>query len=322
MPILPATGYKPPVFLRNRHLHSAYPVFFRKVDYPQVARERFTLSDGDFIDLDITTANNNKAVLLIHGFEGNAQSVYMLAMGKAYLKRGFDVIAMNLRGCSGEPNKLFRAYHSGATDDLHEVVQHIVKKEYQQLVLTAFSLGANILLKYLGEQQTNLSPKIKAAVAISAPCDLDKAEIALSPVYAYWFLKSLIPKTKEKMKRFPDNILGNKIPRIKSIREFDDFYTAPVHGYEDVDDYYLKCSSIYFLEKIKLPTLLLTAQDDPFLSLESIPFEIAKSHDFLYLMSPFKGGHVAFAKLGSDNEYWGEQRAVEFVSQYIEDSTQ
>lgn len=316
MPILPASDYIPPFFLKNRHLHSAYPVFFRKVDYPQTRRERVVLSDSDFIDLDITTANNSKAVILVHGFEGNAQSVYMLAMGNAYLNRGFDVIAMNLRGCSGEPNHLFRAYHSGETKDLAEVIEHVCKKNYAQLSLTGFSLGANILLKYLGEQGESLPTKIKAAVAVSAPCNLDKAEAVLSPVYAYWFLKSLLPKTREKMRRFPNNLLGNKIPRIRSIREFDDFYTAPVHGYNGVDDYYQKCSSIFFLEKIKLPTLLLTAQDDPFLSLECIPFEIAKSHDYLHLMSPVKGGHVAFAKLRNGNEYWAEQKAVEFVMRY------
>ena len=318
MPLLSAEDYRPPLLLSNRHINSAYPVFFRKVDYPKTKRERLTLRDGDFIDLDVASIQSNQAILLVHGFEGSSESVYMHAMGKAFLHKGFDVIAMNQRGCSGVPNNMFRAYHSGETEDLHEVIDHVAKKGYSKLVVIAFSLGANILLKYLGEQGSKLLPIIKAAVAVSAPCDLDKAEAALSPVYAYWFLKSLLPKLREKMRRFPDNPLGSYLPRITSIRGFDDFYTAPVHGYKDVDDYYARCSSIYFLEKIKIPTLLLSAQDDPFISKECIPFDIAKNHECLHLMSPKKGGHVAFTILGKSGEYWAEQKAVKFVMNYVE----
>ncbi len=318
MPILSAHDYRPPLLLRNRHLNSVYPVFFRKIKFPQTKRERLVLRDGDFVDVDEVMYRHDQAVLLVHGFEGSAQSVYIQAMGNAFLKRKFDVFAMNQRGCSGEANQLFRSYHSGETEDLQEVINHVLSKGYEKLVVVAFSLGANILLKYLGEKGSEAPNQIKTTVAISAPCDLNKAEEALSPVYAYWFLKSLLPKIREKMQRFPDNPLGKTVPRITSIREFDDFYTAPVHGFKDVDDYYQKCSSIHFLKNIEVPTLLLTAQDDPFLSQECIPFDIAEKHEYLHLLSPSKGGHVAFTILGKDGEYWAEQKAADFVMRYVE----
>ena len=318
MPVIKKITYQPPFFLLNKHIHSIYPVFFRKISGVIFNRERITLRDSDFIDLDLASEGNKKAVILIHGFEGSTNSVYIKAMTRAFLQRGWDAIGMNLRGCSGEANLLFRSYHSGETNDLEEVIQYIIGKEtYSQIALVGFSLGGNILLKYLGEKGKNIHNKIKSAVAISVPCDLAKSENALNIVYAKWFLKSLIPKTKAKLKLFPDNILGTRIPKIKTIREFDDYFTAPVHGFKNVADYYEKCSSISFISSIKLPTLLLSAQDDPFLAPECFPFDEARNSDYFYLKSPEKGGHVAFAQFKENGEFWAEQEAVNFASSYI-----
>ncbi|MEM1137493.1 MAG: alpha/beta fold hydrolase [Bacteroidota bacterium] len=317
MPIFEDIPYQPPLLLNNRHLHSAFPVFFRQLPPLAYNREKIILRDGDFIDLDVTSAGNEKVVLLIHGFEGNSQSVYMRAMAQVFFKRRWDVVSMNLRGCSGEANHLFRSYHSGETGDLHEVIEYVInKKKYTQVTLVGFSLGANILLKYLGEQGVGINDYVKASIAVSAPCDLDKAEQGLHSVYAHWFLKSLIPKIKEKMKVHPNNILGSYIPKIKSIREFDDFYTAPVHGYNGVDDYYAQCSSIHFISKIKIPTLLLSAEDDPFLAPECIPYNAAERSEYFFLMSPKKGGHVAFVQFGQQGEYWAEKEAIKFAEKY------
>ena len=223
---------------------------------------------------------------------------------------------MNLRGCSGEPNLLFRSYHSGESEDVEEVVKYVINHhKYEHIALTGFSLGGNILLKYLGEKGEGIAKEIKAAVSISAPCDLSKAESALSTVYAHWFLKSLIPKTKEKLKTFPDNILGSTMPKLRTVRDFDDYFTAPVHGFKNVDDYYEKCSAISFVSGIRIPTLLISALDDPFLAPECFPFEEARNSDYFFLKSPKRGGHVAFAQFKAES-YWAEAEAANFLAAY------
>ncbi|UZR92514.1 YheT family hydrolase [Chondrinema litorale] len=317
MPLLKDTSYQPPFLLSNKHIHSIYPVFFRKIKGVEFSRERITLRDSDFLDLDIAKEGNEKVAILIHGFEGSTSSVYIRAITKTYLANGWDVVGMNLRGCSGEANWLFRSYHSGESDDLDEVIKYVISHhKYEQIALTGFSLGGNILLKYLGEQGKDITKEVKAAVSISAPCDLSKAENALSKVYAHWFLKSLIPKTKEKLKTFPDNILGSTMPKLRSVRDFDDYFTAPVHGFKNVDDYYEKCSAISFVSGIRIPTLLISALDDPFLAPECFPFEEARNSDYFFLKSPKRGGHVAFAQFKASS-YWAEEEAANFLAAYI-----
>ena len=173
MPLL-SSSYRPEVFFRNGHLATIYSALMRKVEGPEQSRERITLPDGDFLDLDWSKADEptEKVLVLLHGLEGNAQRPYMMGSARLFSGNGYDVCSVNLRGCSGEPNRLFRSYHSGATEDLEAVLDHILEKHpYRSIYLKGFSLGGNLILKFLGEYP-QYSDRIAGAVAISVPCDL------------------------------------------------------------------------------------------------------------------------------------------------------
>src|SRR5690606_5044568 len=225
-----------------------------------------------------------------------------------------DAVCVNLRGCGGHTNKLYTSYHSGKSDDLKTVVESIVtNNQYTHIYLNGFSLGANIVLKYLGEQ--DYPSQIKAAVAVSAPCDLYGTMLELHKpkncIYAFRFKKALLDKLKEKQKLFPQRIDLATIDGIKTLKDFDDAYTSKAHGFLDAEDYYKKSSSLQYLSKIKLPTLILNALNDSFLSPNCYPTEIAKNHPNLYLETPKYGGHVGFFKYGKI--YYSEQRTIEFT---------
>ena len=316
MPILEST-YKPPFIFRNAFIATVYSGLWRKVKHVSQTRERITLSDGDFLDLDWSYAqkSSKKLIILLHGLEGDTQRPYMLGAAKLFSENGIDVVAVNLRGCSGEQNLKYRSYNSGATEDLHDVINHIlIKKGYSEIYLKGFSLGGNIVLKYLGEFQDH-SPKIKAAIAVSVPCLLFGSCVELHKLknkpYAINFLIYLKRRLREKQISYPDMISKQAIDAVKTLKQFDDVYTAPAHGYKDALDYYEKCSSLQFLENIKVPTLLINAKNDSFLSNECYPFEVAANNRNLYLEVPEYGGHVAF--ITSDNVYYSERRALEFV---------
>jgi predicted alpha/beta-fold hydrolase len=275
------------------------------------------LADGDFVDLDWLRGGHSRLVILSHGLEGSSDAVYIRRVSAVLRSAGFDVLAWSYRGCSGEPNELKRSYHSGESGDLREVIEYAVK-EYQEAALVGFSLGGNISLKYLGEVEPH--EKVKAAVAISAPVDLAASANVLdvrpgNRIYLRRFLRSLIAKIESKKLRFPDDFDIEGVGEIRSFREFDDRYTAPLHGFADAKDYWAKSSSLQFLPNLTLPALLLNAQNDPFLSPESFPVDLAKGSRFLHLETPASGGHVGFVRSWSDLSWMGK-RAVEFLNQH------
>ncbi len=308
--------YSPPDILFNRHLETIYPALFRKVDFNEYKRERIITQDSDFLDLDWVNSGSNKLVIISHGLEGNSTRGYMLGMAKAFASKGFDVLAWNYRGCSDEINKQLRFYHSGATDDLGEIISHaIAKKKYSAICLIGFSLGGNLTLKYLGEGSVN--PIIKKAVAFSVPMHLHSSCIQLSKpsnfLYSKRFLKSLKAKVRAKANFF-SSLDISKLESVKSLIQFDDLYTAPLHGFKNAIDYYTQSSSLQFLKAITIPTLIVNAANDPFLSDECYPVDLLKSHTFVELEIPERGGHVGFARFNRNGVYWSEQRALDFIT--------
>ncbi len=318
MPLIKQSNYKVPFLLRNCHAHTVYPYFFRKVKGVDFIRERIDTPDADFIDLDWSKIGSKSLLLAIHGLEGNSSSKYMPGMIKAFNRRGWDGLAYNLRGCSGEPNRLLRSYHSGDTDDLDTVVQHVLKQgDYTQLAIVGFSLGGNLALKYLGEPGRTLPPELISGAAVSAPCDLESSALQISESfnarYLHEFMQCFQQKIQAKAQMFPGEISDENFHEIKSLQDYDERYTAPIHGFANAKEYWTKCSSRQFLAGIRIPTLLLTALDDPFLREESYPFEEARNSEYLFFETPKFGGHLGFVSLNARREYWHEKRVSSFI---------
>lgn len=317
MPIVAPSHYQPGILFRNTQLSTTLPTLLRRVKGVPLKRERFATTDGDFIDLDCWWQDSESTVVLCHGLEGNAHRNYMLGMARAFGLRGWNVVAYNFRGCSGEPNRKPYSYHSGATDDLRQVLSKADKPGQPVRALVGFSLGGNLILKYLGENPDGVLPGIEAAVAFSAPIDLAETTRVLEHTsnwaYNRRFLRKLSAKIRLKAAQFPKEIDISLLAGVKSLKDFDDVYTAPLSGFAGADDYYRRCSAGQFLPDIKVPSLLISALNDPFLGENCYPRNTAAGSDNFYLETPRFGGHVGFRQAGG--EYWSEQRAVEFIQQ-------
>lgn len=323
MPLLKST-YKPSGIYRSADVNTIYAATLRTVKLPPYIRERITLRDDDFLDLDWSYADEpkgQKAAILLHGLAGSADRPYMKGMARILNKNGWDVIAMNFRGCSEELNKYFKSYHGGSTNDLEDVIDHVNKIEkYKQLALVGFSLGGNILLKYLGEDR-QIPKEIKAAVAVSVPCDLSGSLGEISRTRNFIYSKRFELKLKEMLfarsKKFPDKLSKQEIEACSSLNDIDELYTSRAHGFENAADYYKRNSSRQFLENIQKPTLLISAKDDSFLSNSAYPVQEAENSKFLHLEIPAHGGHVGFVLPGPD--FYHEKRTVEFLEAEIKD---
>jgi len=320
MPLVPS-NYVPPLFFRNGHFSTIYSGLFRTVTDLIQERERLELPDDDFLDLDWSYSGtpSKRLFILLHGLEGHGQRPYITGSAKYLNQNGYDACAVNFRGCSGETNRLFRSYHSGATADLHSVVQHILRtKKYSKIYLKGISLGGNLALKYIGEHDT-IPKEISGVIGISVPCDLySSLKELLKPknyLYAERFRKHLTDKLRLKLPLFPDKITKEAIGNIKNLKDFDDIYTSKAHGFKDALDYYEKCSCLQFLANIKIPALVINARNDSFLGPECFPYEVAENHPKLYLEVPKYGGHVGFYQPGQ--VYYNEQRAIKFIEEVV-----
>ena len=318
MPVI-ASSYRPPFWLRNGHVQTIFPHLFRRVRDVSYRRERIDTPDGDFLDLDWSCFGAGRLAVLTHGLEGDSGRGYIREMVRALNRAGWDALAWNLRGCSGEPNQTPRLYHSGATEDLHAVLSHVASlARYCSVALVGFSLGGNLTLKYLGERGRDFPLPIEGAVAVSVPCDLaDSAAQMEAPdcrIYMARFLRSLRNKVQAKMRLFPGMPDDAGFRRIRTFREFDDRYTAPLHGFRDAEDYWRRCSSRQFLAGIRVPTLLINARNDPFLAGGCYPVAEAEANPHLSLEMPSGGGHVGFVAFRPDGQYWSEVRAVAFLA--------
>jgi len=324
MPLVEAPPYHPPILLRQKDLNTIVPALTRKVKPLSYQRQRLELTDGDFLDLDYSNANTRTQpiVAVFHGLEGDSDSAYVRGTCHALNQAGWDTVAVNFRSCSGEPNRLYTAYHSGLTLDLHEVVEHL-SGTYNNIYLVGYSLGGSLSLKYTGEQGENINEKVKAVVGISVPCDLTTScknlQRRRNYLYLRRFLRTLRKKALYKIDAFPEQATfsASDIKRTRNFYSFDNLYTAPAHGFKDAEDYYSSCSAKHFIPGIKTPTLLINALDDPFLTPECYPYEAAKDHPYFHFMTPKRGGHVGFAKHWRlKGNSWVEDRIIEFFQQY------
>ena len=280
------------------------------------APERLELADGDFLDLAWARAGHKRLAILSHGLESDAHAGYIRGMAAALNTAGWDVLAWSFRGCGPHPNRLLRFYHSGETGDLAAVVRHAAAA-YVRIGLVGFSLGGNVTLKYLGEAPPH--PSICGAVAISAPVELAASAGALDAqlgnrLYLRRFLQTLIAKVEAKARLFPDEIDVTGVRRLRTFQEFDDRYTARLHGFRDAQDYWTQSSSRQFLPRIGLPTLLINAHDDPFLPAACFPVAEAAANPHFFLEAPAHGGHVGFREtLRAAQPSWLERRATDFL---------
>ncbi len=309
--------YTPPPLFKNGHIQTVFPVLFRKVASVTYKRERIETADNDFLDLDWSTRHHNRLVIISHGLEGNTTRAYVKGMVKAVNGSGWDALAWNYRSCSGESNYRLRSYHNGVTDDLSLVINHAKEKHpYKEIALIGFSLGGNLTLLHLGKECPD--PIVKKAVVFSVPCDLAaSARILTKPsnkIYMKRFLVLLHHKIKAKMKLLPGQINDNGYDRIKDFEAFDNQYTAPIHGFKNARDYWEKCSSKPYLPDITVPTLIVNAIDDPFLSKSCFPVKEVHANKFVTLSMPESGGHVGFVLFNDKNEYWSEKQAVKFLN--------
>ncbi|HET8801733.1 MAG TPA: alpha/beta fold hydrolase [Marinobacter sp.] len=310
--------YRPPRWLRNGHVQSVWPTLFRKVDTLEPEREVLPTPDDDELHLDWYRQGSTRLAVISHGLEGHSRRPYVLGLARALLARGWDVLAWNFRSCGGVMNRQPRFYHSGATGDLGQVINHgIAGNHYQNVFLSGFSMGGNLTLLYLAEQGERVNSRICGAVTYSVPCDLaGSADVLARPsrkIYMQRFLRDLHVKMREKARRFPDLIDVSGFESIRSFHQFDDRYTAPLHGFRDAEHYWAECSALFRLKDIRVPALMVNAADDPFLSPRCFPESPQMLGDHVRLEAPQWGGHVGFVERAPDGYYWSERRAVAFL---------
>ena len=321
MPLITESNYVPPIGFSNGHIQSLFPTLFRKVRGVVYERERMWTPDDDFLDLDWSRVGGERLVIITHGLEGNSERWYVMGLVRAVNRSGWDGLAWNMRGCSGEPNRKLRSYHSGASEDLGAVIEHVIDRQvYRSIALVGFSLGGNMTLKYLGEHGENLDPSITMAVTCSVPCNLASGAEQMAKfsnrIYMRRFTRMLHEKIRAKMRLMPDMISDEGYDQIKTFKEFDNRYTAPIHGFRDAEDYYRQASSKQYLQAITIPSLLVNAQNDPFLAEACYPIAEAEVNPNFFLEMPESGGHVGFISFNKRGEYWFESRAVSFFKEH------
>jgi predicted alpha/beta-fold hydrolase len=298
---------------KNKHIQTLYPSILKKKTNLKYLVEEFRLNDGDFLEIFWYEKDLSKPVVVIlHGLDGSYKSPYIPSLVKTLHQNGFCAVIMHFRGCGTKPNNKVRSYHSGDTKDLSEFLNSLHSKEIYAI---GFSLGANVLLKYLGE--TKEASLIKKAIAVSTPFKLDicsnEINKGFSKFYQYILLKNLKKMLLYKQKRFNLNLSPKKIKKIKTFWEFDELYTAPIHGFKSAMDYYKKSSSYFYLKNITTPSLIIHAKDDPFMNQTVIPTKKDISSS-ITLEVYQNGGHVGFVS-GSffKPEFFIDKKAVEFL---------
>jgi len=312
------TPFKPAWWCRSAHLQTLWPYLFRTVPVPVYRRERLELPDGDFIDVDwIDGCDDAPIVILLHGLEGGSDSHYVRAICGRLGAIGARCAVMHFRGCSGEPNRLARGYHSGDTADLACFVEYLKRLSPSSILgAIGYSLGGNVLLKWCGE--TGKDCPLSFAVTVSVPFDLmvaaDTLDAGLSRIYQWWLVRSLKRTARHKMELGLLDYREAEIGPLKTFTEFDDKVTAPLHGFANAEDYYRRSSSRPWLGKIRIPALLLQAADDPFMKPAGIP-EQKELSDSVRLELYQHGGHVGFVSGGRPfiGRYWLDERITEYI---------
>ncbi len=319
---LTSSDFRPPWWLRSAHLQTVYASLFRRGPALELRRERIELADGDFLDLDWTPGEQGPIVVILHGLEGCSDSPYARGMLGTAHAHGWRGVVMHFRGCSGEPNRLARSYHSGDTRDLADVVSILrAREEAPAMAAVGYSMGGNVLLKWLGERGAD-APLV-AAATVSVPYSLsltaDRLARGLSRVYQRRLISDLRGKLHRKFSGRTSPIDLDQADNSRNFWEFDDWVTAPLHGFKDVHDYYARSSSKQYLRDIGIPTLMLHAEDDPFMTPEVLPSPDELSRSTALEVSAH-GGHVGFVH-GSvpwRPRYWLEERIPAFLQTYLD----
>lgn len=313
--------FRPAWWLPGAHLQTLWPTFFRRRPKLPLIPERVELSDGDFLDLLWLKGQQPRPlVLLLHGLEGSIRSPYAGGLMQVLHDHDYDVCFMYFRGCSGEPNRLDRSYHSGDTADLQEVVDHIARQHGRSVNgMIGFSLGGNVLLKWLGEQGEGA--QLRCAVAVSVPYQLHDAATRMnrgfSRLYQWHLLARLRQKYQQKFQHRPSP-LNVDVRQLKTFFDFDDKVTAPLHQFNGVDDYYRRSSSRQYLPSIRVPTLLIHASDDPFMFPQTVP-TAAELPKQVRLELSTNGGHVGFVsgRWPWRPRYWVDERILAWCNEQI-----
>ncbi len=318
--LIAKSTYKKSSFISGEHIETVLPSLFRKVKLTPTKKERINTPDNDFLDIDWHQVESKTLVIVCHGLEGNSKSQYVVGAANHFNKNNIDALVWNYRGCSTEINLTTQFYHSGATYDLETVILHALKKGYANIALIGFSLGGNLVLKYLGEVRKKHA-QIVAAVAFSVPLDLSASANEISKLknslYALRFLRRLKRKLRAKHALLGDKFPLNGVGSIHNIRAFDAAFTGPLHGFKDAEDYYAKSSALFFLDTITTPVLIVNALNDPFLPMECYPTERLRKHKHIWFETPAHGGHVGFMPAAKDGSYWSERRAFEFIKEAL-----
>lgn len=271
-------------------------------------RERIKTPDHDFFDVDYLRSGHSKLAVICHGLEGSSSSQYVAGIVQE-LKADWDIAAINYRSCSGELNLTATLYHSGFTADLDTLISRD-KHKYHEIALIGFSLGGNMVLKYTLDGICKIHDKINSVVAVSVPCDLEHSGYRLLKWHNKMYVRAFLNTLKEKMKAKYDQgfteIRVDLLNKTNTLFDFDEHFTGPLHGFGDALGYYRTCSSKPLLSRVTLPTLILNAQNDSFLSPECIPVEEAEANGTLFLLAPAYGGHVGFSEWSSV-PYWSEK---------------
>jgi predicted alpha/beta-fold hydrolase len=322
-----AGHYHPARWLPGPHSMTMFGRVVRRPPRQPIRRERWELADGDFLDLDFLDGESPAAPLLVvlHGLEGSSQASYVRGLTATAHAAGLASCAMNFRGCSGTLNRLPRFYHSGETGDLAALVDRLVAEQPgRPLGLVGFSLGGNVVAKYLGERGDDVPFEVRAAAVVSVPFDLTACAHALdgpgvqARIYRGLFIRSLKLKAAAKAKRFPQAVDAARAARARTFAEIDGWFTAPLHGFASAEDYWQRCSSGPLLGGVRRPLLALSAHDDPFVPGESLPVELARGNPLVTLEVTPAGGHLAFVSGPFwAPERWAERRAVEFLRERL-----
>jgi len=315
--------FVPSWWASDRHAQTLCARWLRSSAGPVFQRERMDTPDGDFVDVDWgpDPADGGGVALVLHGLEGSSARGYVRNVCRELIGHGIRPVAMNFRGCSGEPNRALRSYHSGDTGDAAWLVEIIRDRHPGRSVgAIGFSLGGNVLLKMMGDRDDGGVGLLDAAVAMSVPYDLaaGSALMERTPMgraYTEYFMRMLRRKVASKAERLSEVLDMEAVSRARTIWEFDERVTAPLNGFRDATDYYTRSSSGSVLPRVRVPTLLLHASDDPFLPPESIPVEDAHENPKLTLALQPRGGHVGFLE-GTpwSPRFWGDEEGARFLA--------
>lgn len=316
----PTEPFRPARGIVSGHAQTIFAHFARSARAPACTRERWDTPDGDFIDVDILAAPPGAPrVLILHGLEGSSRSGYVASVLRLCRARGWGAVALNLRSCSGEPNRLPAAYHAGDTRDVTFALAELQRRGEGPLLAVGFSLGASMLLTHLGDTRER-SPLVAAAV-VSAPFDLAAGVSAVdtgrgpTALYRRRFLRRLRKKGLAKARTHPGLLDRRRVRKARSLLEFDEAVTARLFDFTGAADYYARCSAIAALPNVRRPTLLLSAADDPLVPGRTVPVTVARANPYLELLLTDHGGHVGF--VGGTMlrpRYWAEQQVVSFFA--------